>query len=62
MGLSKNLNKNDDIEITIDDMGTDGEGIGHYEGFTFFVKDAVIGDKVRAKNNENEKKLWLRKA
>ena len=49
MGLSKNLNKNDDIEITIDDMGTDGEGIGHYEGFTFFVKDAVIGDKVRAK-------------
>ena len=49
MGLSKNLNKNDEIEITIDDMGTDGEGIGHYEGFTFFVKDAVIGDKVRAK-------------
>ena len=49
MGLSKNLNKNDDIEITIDDMGTDGEGIGHYEGFTFFVKDAVIGDKVRAR-------------
>ena len=25
-------------------MGVDGEGIGHYEGMTFFVKDALIGD------------------
>ncbi len=45
MGLSKN----DEIEILIEDMGTDGEGIGHFNGFTFFVKDAVIGDTILAK-------------
>lgn len=42
------LKKNDEIIITIDDMGTDGSGIGKYEGMTFFVKDALIGDVVRA--------------
>ena len=41
--------KNDVITLTIEDMGTDGEGIGKIEGFTFFVKDAVIGDQVEAK-------------
>jgi len=29
--------------------GADGEGIGKIDGFTFFVKDALIGDKVEAK-------------
>lgn len=41
--------KDDIITLCIDDMGTDGEGIGKIEGFTFFVKDAVIGDRVEAK-------------
>lgn len=36
------------IELKIEDMGVDGEGIGKYEGMTFFVKDAVIGDTIRA--------------
>ena len=31
------------------DCGTDGEGIGKADGFTVFVKDAVIGDTVTAK-------------
>lgn len=43
------LKKNDELELIIEDIGTDGEGIGHFNGFTFFVKDAVIGDKVLAK-------------
>lgn len=30
-------------------MGTDGEGIGKVDGFTFFVKDALIGDEIEAK-------------
>ena len=30
-------------------MGVDGEGIGHYDGMTFFVKDALIGDVIRAR-------------
>lgn len=42
------LKKNDEIILTIEDMGADGEGIGRYEGMTFFVKDALIGDVVRA--------------
>lgn len=41
--------KNDIIVIKIEDMGTDGEGIGKTDGFPFFVKDAVIGDTVEAK-------------
>lgn len=30
-------------------MGSDGEGIGKVDGFTLFIKDAVIGDQVEAK-------------
>lgn len=41
--------KGDLITIVIKDMGIDGEGIGKIDGFTFFVKDAVIGDKIEAK-------------
>lgn len=43
------MKKNDLIELTIEDIGTDGEGIGRYDNMTFFVKDAVIGDTVLAK-------------
>ena len=42
------MNKNDRIELTITDMGVKGEGIGKKEGYTFFVKNAVIGDTVSA--------------
>lgn len=41
--------KDDRITLSIDDMGIDGEGIGKIDSFPFFVKDAVIGDKVEAK-------------
>lgn len=43
------MQKNDRIRLKIEDMGVDGEGIGKLDGFTFFVKDAVIGDTVDAK-------------
>ena len=43
------MKKNDIFELEITDMGVDGEGIGHYEGMTFFVKDALIGDVIRAR-------------
>ena len=42
------MKKNDIFELEITDMGTDGEGIGHYDGMTFFVKDALIGDVITA--------------
>ena len=41
--------KNDIVTLKIDDMGMEGEGIGKSDGFTFFVKDAVIGDQIEAK-------------
>ena len=40
--------KNQIVEVTIEDIGNDGEGIGHIDGYTLFVKDAVVGDKVTA--------------
>ncbi len=41
--------KNDMVTLEITDCGVDGEGIGKVDGFTVFVKDAVIGDTVEAK-------------
>ena len=44
----KRMKKNDLFSLKITDMGVDGEGIGKYDGMTFFVKDALIGDEIRA--------------
>ena len=41
--------KNDICQVTIEDIGTDGEGIGKIDGFTLFIKDAVLGDTVEVK-------------
>lgn len=51
------MNKNEIYEIEIEDIGTDGEGIGHIaetksgdnRGIAVFVKDTVVGDVVRIK-------------
>ena len=43
------MQKNDELTLLIEDMGVDGEGIGKADGAALFVKDAVIGDKVRVK-------------
>ena len=40
------LKKNDLVNLTIEDMSAEGEGIGKLNGFTFFVKDAIIGDSI----------------
>ena len=47
--------KNDYITVTIEDIGHDGEGIGKVDGFTLFIKDAVIGDEVEAKIMKSKK-------
>ena len=41
--------KNQVLTVSINDMGNDGEGIGRFEGYTLFVKDAIPGDVVKAK-------------
>lgn len=41
--------KNDMVTVEITDIGVDGEGIGKVDGYTLFVKDAIIGDVIEAK-------------
>ena len=43
------IRKNDEFELTIEDMSEDGAGIGKQDGYIWFVKDAVIGDRIRAR-------------
>ncbi len=43
------MKKNDVVTVTVEDMGIAGEGIGKVDGYTLFIKDAVIGDMVEAK-------------
>ena len=43
------MKKNDLTTVTIEDMGVGGEGIGKVDGYTLFVKDAVIGDVAEVK-------------
>ena len=47
--------KNDLVKVTIEDIGSEGEGIGKVDGFTLFVKDAVPGDVVTAKIVKSKK-------
>ncbi|MCQ2524583.1 MAG: TRAM domain-containing protein, partial [Lachnospiraceae bacterium] len=43
------LTKNQEIEIDITSLGSEGEGVGHLEdGMTLFVTDALVGDRVLA--------------
>lgn len=43
------MTKNQIVTVTIEDIGTDGEGIGKVEGYTLFVKGAIIGDVAKVK-------------
>ena len=45
----KPMQKNDTAVVKITDIGVNGEGIGKVDGYTLFIKDAVIGDTVEAK-------------
>ncbi len=47
--------KNDELVLDIEDLGTEGEGIGKIQGYTLFVKDALVGDKVRVKIMKTKK-------
>ena len=43
------MQKNDIVKVVIEDVGVGGEGIGKVDGYTLFIKDAIIGDVVEAK-------------
>ncbi|MCI8504767.1 MAG: 23S rRNA (uracil(1939)-C(5))-methyltransferase RlmD [Lachnospiraceae bacterium] len=43
------MEKNQIFEAVIEDMSEQGEGIGRWNGYTLFVKDALIGDRIEGK-------------
>ncbi len=47
--------KNEEIEVRITDLTEHGEGVGKTDGFPVFIKDAVIGDTVRARLIKDKK-------
>ena len=47
--VSKMVKKNDIVKVNIEDVGINGEGIGRIDGYTLFIKDAVVGDFIEAK-------------
>lgn len=49
------MQKNDLFPLTIEDMAVGGEGIGHNQGMTFFVKGAVLGDQIMARATKVKK-------
>ena len=49
------MQKNQMVTVTIEDMGVGGEGIGKVDGYTLFVKDAVIGDVAEVKVTKAKK-------
>ena len=51
------LQKNEIYEMYIEDIGNDGEGIGHIDGMAVFVKGALIGDTIKVKIIKVKKNL-----
>lgn len=43
------IEKNTECIITIEDITSEGEGIGRVNGFALFVKDTIMGDVVKVK-------------
>lgn len=56
----KTIKKNDIYTIEIEDLSTDGSGIGKVDGYTLFVKDALIGDTAEVKVIKTKKHYGLR--
>ena len=43
------IQKNEEFEVEILDMGFEGEGIAKIDGYTVFIKGALKGEKVKIK-------------
>ncbi len=43
------LKKNDMVELYIESIGSNGEGIGRVDGYTLFVREGVPGDRLMVK-------------
>mgnify|MGYP002514225206 CR=1 FL=1 len=56
------LLKNAIIELEITDMDYEGLGISHYENYTIFVRNALVGEVVRARIEKVSKTIAFAKA
>ena len=36
------MQKNEIVKVKIEDIGVGGEGIGKVDGYTLFIKDAIV--------------------
>ena len=52
---AKQIEKDAIVTLTIEDMTSEGEGVGHVDGYALFVKDAVVGDVITAKVMKTKK-------
>ena len=46
--MAMEIKKNEKFTVRIEDMSDTGAGIGKVDGYTWFIKDALIGDVVEA--------------
>ncbi|HMD13259.1 MAG TPA: TRAM domain-containing protein, partial [Bacteroidota bacterium] len=51
------INKGDEIELTIERLSGEGKTVARKDGMVFFVEDAVPGDVVRARVWKLQKKF-----
>ncbi len=55
------VEKGKSYDIDINSLGTNGEGVGRYEGFTVFVPGALPGERVKVRIEEAKKSYALGK-
>lgn len=53
--------KNQDVELTIDGMTNEGQGVAHKDGVAFFVPETVVGETVLAHIIKVEKRYCVAK-
>ncbi|MEZ2657925.1 23S rRNA (uracil(1939)-C(5))-methyltransferase RlmD [Aneurinibacillus aneurinilyticus] len=51
------LAKNETVELTIEDLSHEGNGVGRYEGYTLFVPGALPGERIVAKTTKLKKQF-----
>lgn len=59
--MQKNLMKNDEIIVTIERLGSNGEGIASFNGKIIFVPFALTGEKVKVHIIKDKKNYYIAK-
>lgn len=53
------VNKNEEIELTVESLSHEGVGVCKVNGYPLFVKNALPGETVNVKVTKTLKKLWF---